>query len=298
MVSVRFNHLQWRLALAALSTCVWVPLSLAEPAPKPAPKPEAKPEPKPVPSNTPDDVFGFLDDSTVLNAGTRKLKYVFLPSSGGGSATWTQKLALNYGATDNLEIGLAVAYQPTISTLPGESTRQLSVQAPMQYVLVQRMQNGTGFALITTPSIGTSRAAGQPSASNWTLDNHFALDHDFDGRYFIGLNVGYTAGATDWRQSPSGTFYIQGAATAKLNPYLYWGVEVQASQQMNGFFSGNAGWATFAGTSISVPMSAQVTFSAAYMRQIAGRETANPSANLNTQNFSQNLGKVALAIYF
>ena len=260
--------------------------------------PIASPAPKPIPSNTPDDVFGFLDDSTVLAAGTRKLKYTFLPSSGGGSATWGQKIALNYGATENLEIGLAVLYQPTDSTLPGNSSRQLTLAAPMQYVFIQRMQNGTGFALITTPSFGTTRNSSTMGETNWSLDNHFALDHDFNGTFFIGLNLGYTAGATNGRQNPSGTFYIQGAATVKLSPHFYWGVELQASQQMNGFFSGNAGWATFAGTSISVPMTSSFTFSAAYMRQLAGRETSNPAANLNTQNFSQNMGKVALAFYF
>lgn len=281
-----------RWSLAGLGFLMAAPsAALADPAP-------SAPSPKPIPSNTPDDLFGFLDDSTALSAGTRKIKYVFLPLSGGGSATWGQKLAFDYGATDNLEVGLAVFYQPTISTIPGDGARAFSLQAPMQYVFVQRMQNGTGFALITAPSIGTSRTGGQPGETNWTLDNHFALDHDFDGRYFIGLNFGYTAGATDWRKSPSGTFYIQGAATVKFTPHFYWGVEVQASQQMNGFFSGNAGWATFAGSSISMPITQHVTFSAAYMRQLAGRETSNPAANLNTQNFSQNMGKAALAITF
>ncbi len=281
----------WACALAISLTPA---LALADPAPMPA----ADPAGKPIPSNTPDDVFGFLDDSTVLGLGTRKLKYVFLPSSGGGSTTWGQRVGLSYGATENFQFGATVTYQPTDSSIPGNGSRQFTLQAPMQYAFVQRMQNGTGFALITTPGFGTTRNSGQPGQTNWSLDNHFALDHDFNGTFFIGLNLGYTAGATSWRNDPSGTFYIQGAATVKLNPHFYWGVELQASQQMNGFFSGNAGWATFAGTSISVPMTPHVTFSAAYMRQLAGRETSNPAAHLNTQNFSQNMGKAALAFYF
>jgi hypothetical protein len=34
------------------------------------------------------------------------------------------------------------------------------------------------------------------------------------------------------------------------------------------------------------------------MRQLTGRENDNPSARLNTQSFSQNIGRAALSFYF
>lgn len=50
--------------------------------------------------------------------------------------------------------------------------------------------------------------------------------------------------------------------------------------------------------SVSIPLTPAWTISGAYMRQVVGGENANPSARLNTQNFSQNMGKVAIAFVF
>ena len=270
--------------------CIAPIMALAQQVPSPSAKP--------TPSNTPDGLFGFMDDSTVIAAGKRKLKYQFLPSNGGGTDDWGQRLQINYGFTDNFLAGLALQYQPSNGPQANDASNTVSVLVPMQYVFVQRMQNGTGFALVTTANIGRTHNAALPGETQWSLDNHFVLDHDFDGTYFIGTNFGYTAGATDWAKSPNGTFYVQAGGTIKFSPHFYWGVQFQLSQALSSFFSNQAGWAGFVSTSVSMPINSAWTLSAAYMRQVVGGENANPSARLNTQNFSQNLGKVALAFVF
>ena len=277
-----------RIILVSLM-CVAPMMASAQQEPSPA---------KPIPSNTPDGLFGFMDDSTVISAGINKLKYQFLPTSGAGAAAWAQRVGISHGVTDNFLAGIAFTYQPSSGPTQSDDSRTFTLTVPMQYVFVQRMQNGTGFALVTTASIGRTNDNALPGTNQWSLDNHFALDHDFDGTYFIGTNFGYTAGATDWAKSPNGTFYLQAGGTIKFSPHFYWGVQAQISQALNGFFSNQAGWAGFVSTSVSIPINSAWTISGAYMRQIVGGENANPSARLNTQNFSQNLGKVAIAFVF
>lgn len=254
----------------------------------------------PRPSNTPTGLFGFMDDSTVIAKGAINPKYTFNPSTGGGSQTWQQKLTLNYGVSERFEAGVAITYTPTFKTAPNADTRALMFNVPLQYVFVQRMQNGTGFALVSNFGIGRETIAQQPNQTQWTIDNHLVLDHDFDGRYFIGTNLGYTANDSFNAdvKSPSGTVYWQIGGTMKVNSHLYWGVQAQLSQQLNNYFSDPEGWAGFIGTSISVPINARFTFAASYMRQIIGGINGTPSARLNTQDFSQNMGRAVLSFTF
>ena len=254
----------------------------------------------PRPSNTPTGLFGYMDDSTVIAKGTINPKYSFNPSAGGNSQTWQQTLTLNYGASDRLEAGIALSYAPSFYNNQNADKRSFMVNVPLQYVFVQRMQNGTGFALVSTPAIGRQSVAGQRDQTQWSFDNHLVIDHDFDGRYFIGTNLGYTA-ADNYNSTvnnPSGTFYWQIGGTVKVNSHLYWGIEAQLSQQLNNYFSDPSGWAGFIGTSISVPINHRVTFAAAYMRQIIGGVNGQPSARLNTQDFSQNMGRAVLSFSF
>ena len=257
-------------------------------------------EPASIPSNTPHGLFGFMDDSTVIAQGVFNPVYTFLPSWSTGTQTWNQKLTFNYGVTERFEAGLAISYAPTIDTGNIGNSRLINLSLPLQYVFVQRMQNGTGFAILSTPTIGWEDFNNQASNRQWSFDNHFALDHDFDGRFFAGINLGYTASNSYSRgvQAPSGTLYLLGGGTVKVTSNFYWGLQFQISQQYNNFISDPSGWAAFLGTSISLPLSPYVTFSAAFMRQLAGRENGNPSARLNTQSFSQNMGRAALSFNF
>lgn len=255
---------------------------------------------KPIPSNTPNGLFGFMDDSTVISQGVFNPQYTFLPSWSPGTQTLGQKVTFNYGVTERFEAGVAVGYSPTVNTGNVGNSSFWNVSLPLQYVIVQRMQNGSGFALVSTPALGWQDFNNQPGNRQWSFDNHLVIDHDFDGRFFAGINIGYLASNTYARtgRTPGGTLYLQGGGTVKIMPQFYWGVQFQISQQLNDFLSDPAGWAAFLGTSISVPLSHTVTFSAAYMRQLVGRENDNPSARLNTQSFSQNFGRAALSFYF
>lgn len=260
----------------------------------------ARAEETALPSNTPNGLFGFMDDSTVIAKGVFNPQYAFLPSWSGGTQTPNQKLTFNYGVTERFEAGIALSYAPTYNGGNVDNSRFLNVSLPMQYVIVQRMQNTTGFALVSTPALGWEDFTGAPGNRQWSFDNHVVIDHDFDGRFFAGVNIGYLAANTYAKsgRTPGGTLYVQGGGTVKINDHFYWGAQVQWSQQLSDFFSDPSGWAAFIGTSISVPLNHHVTFSAAYMRQLAGRENDNPSARLNTQSFSQNMGKLAVSVYF
>jgi hypothetical protein len=262
--------------------------------------PANKMQAQPIPSQTPTGVFGFMDDSTVLTKGVFNPKYLLNPSSGGQSQTWEQKLTLNYGFASNFQAGIAISYVPTYNSNNNPDNKITSVVIPLQYVFVQRMQNGTGFALVTTLSMGRETITRQPNETQWEIDNHFVLDHDFDGRYFIGTNIGYTA-SNNYNalvNDPSGTFYLQVGGTIKLNPYLYWGVQLQLSQQLNSYFTKPEGWASFIGTSIAMPLTPHFTIAASYMRQMIGGIDAIPQARLNTQDFSQNMGRLVLSVTF
>lgn len=265
-----------------------------------APIATARAEPAPIPSNTPHGLFGFMDDSTVIAKGALNPVYTFLPSWSAGTDSLNQKLTLNYGVSDRFEAGLAINYEPTVNAGGIDNSRLVNVAVPLQYVFIQRMQNGSGFALVSTPALGWENVTGGPGNRQWSFDNHIVIDHDFDGRFFAGVNIGYLASNTITREgrTPGGMLYLQGGGTAKINDHFYWGLQFQLSQQLNDFFSDPSGWAAFLGTSISVPINHRVTFSAAYMRQVAGRENDNPSARLNTQSFSQNMGRAALSFNF
>lgn len=254
----------------------------------------------PIKSNTPNGLFGFMDDSTVIAQGVFNPIYTFLPIWSAGTQTLTQKMTLNYGVTDRFEAGLAVNAAPTVNAGNVNNSSVWNISLPMQYVFVQRMQNGPGFALVSTPAIGGEDFSQQPSNRQWSFDNHLVIDHDFDGRFFAGVNIGYTASNTVARsgRTPGGTLYLQGGGTLKVTSNFYWGLQFQISQQLNDFVSDPSGWAAFLGTSVAIPLSSYVTFSAAYMRQLAGRENDNPAARLNTQSFSQNIGRAALSFYF
>lgn len=254
----------------------------------------------PIKSSTPSGLFGFMDDSTVIGQGVFNPQYSFTPSWSAGSQTLSQKVTLNYGVTERFEAGLAVNYAPTLNAGNGGNSHSWNVSLPLQYVFVQRMQNGTGFALVSTPALGWQDFNNQSSNRQWSFDNHLVIDHDFDGRFFAGINIGYTASNTYARsgRTPGGTLYLQGGGTVKITPHFYWGIQAQISQQLNDFVSDPSGWAAFLGTSVSVPLTSTATLSAAYMRQLVGRENDTPSARLNTQSFSQNMAKAMLSLYF
>lgn len=251
-------------------------------------------------SKTPTALFGFVDETDVIDKGVINPKYYFNPSMSPGSQTWEQKLQVNYGVTERLEAGLAITYAPTFNSGGMKDNRVTSLVAPLQYVIVQRMQNGTGVAWYSIPSIGWQNNGALPSQNSWSFDNHLAVDHDFDGRYFLGFNLGYTAANTygSGQNSPSGTFYVSAGYTVKFDPNIYWGVQAQFSQQMNNYFSDPAGWAAFLGTSVSIPFSSSFTLAATYMRQIVGGVNGVSGASLNTQDFALNKGRVVLSFYF
>ena len=202
--------------------------------------------------------------------------------------------------TERFQSGLAIAYAPTLNPEIFSHSKALILSLPLQYVFLQRMKNSSGFALVSTPAFGWDNFKNQPSNQQWNFDNHVVLDHDFDGRFFAGINLGYTASYSYSRgaQTPSCTLYVQGGGTIKFTSDFYWGLQFQMSQQFNNFISQPSGWAAFLGTSISMPFSQYVTFSAAYMRQLIGRENDNSLARLNTQSFSQNMGRAAISFNF
>ncbi len=251
-------------------------------------------------SKTPTALFGFVDETDVIDKGVINPKYYFNSSGSPGSQTWEQKLQVNYGVTDQLEAGLAITYAPTFNTGGINDNRVTSIVAPLQYVLIQRMQNGTGVAWYSIPSFGWQSNGNLPSQHTWSFDNHLAIDHDFDGRYFLGFNLGYTAGNTygGGRTDPSGTWYVNAGYTMKFDPNVYVGVQAQFSQQLNNYFSDAAGWATFLGASFTIPFSQSFTLAGTYMRQIAGGVNGVPSGDLNTRDFPLNKGRVVLSFYF
>lgn len=257
----------------------------------------ARAQEKPLPSNTPTGLFGFMDDSSVIARGAINPKYGFFPAWSAHSQTLTQRMTLNYGVSDVFEAGVSAIYAQDSSSGSTADTTVLGLSAPMQYVFVTRVQNGTGFALVATPTITRNRDPLSRDTTGWTLDNHLVLDHDFGGKYFLGMNVGYTL-AGDTRSEANGAFYLQGGGTIKFTDWLYWGVQLQLSQQLVKPLHDPSGWAAFVGTSVSLPVTKHLTFAAAYMRQIAGGERTNPIAHLNTQSFSRDLAQVVVSLGF
>jgi hypothetical protein len=251
-------------------------------------------------SKTPTALFGFVDETDVIDKGVINPKYFFNPSLSPGNQIWEQKFQVNYGVTERLEAGLALSYTPTLYSNGENNFRVTSLTMPLQYVLLQRTQNGTGIAWYTIPSFGWQNNGPLPLQHTWSFDNHLAIDHDFDGQYFLGFNLGYTAGNTygGGLKDPSGTFYVSAGYTVKFDRIIYWGLQAQFSQQLNNYFSDPEGWAAFIGTSVSIPFSEKFTLAATYMRQIAGGVNGMPQARFNTEDFSLNRGRVVLSFYF
>jgi hypothetical protein len=251
-------------------------------------------------SKTPTALFGFVDETDVIDKGVINPKYYFTPALSPGSQTWEQKLQVNYGVSDRLEAGVAVTYAPTLNSGGINDYRVTSIVVPLQYVLVQRMQNGTGVAWYSIPSFGWQNNSALPSQHTWSFDNHLAIDHDIDGKYFLGFNLGYTAGNTygGGLKEPSGTWYVSAGYTVKFGTNVYVGAQAQFSQQFNNYFSEPEGWAAFLGASFTIPFSPSFTLAGTYMRQIVGGVNGMPQANLNTQDFSLNRGRVVLSFYF
>ena len=273
-----------RLALAGVALCCAASLAQAQN----------------IKSKTPTALFGFVDETDVIDKGVINPKYYFNPSISPGSNTWEQKLQVNYGVTEKFEAGLAVTYAPTINSGGINDYQVTSLVAPLQYVLIQRIQNGTGVAWYSIPSFGWQNNSGLPNQHTWSFDNHLAIDHDIDGKYFLGFNLGYTAGNTYGGnlRDPYGTWYVNAGYTVKFGSNVYVGAQAQFSQQFNNYFSDPAGWATFLGASFTIPFSSSFTLAATYMRQIVGGVNGLPQADFNTKDFSLNKGRVVLSFYF
>lgn len=273
-----------RIALAALALCYAASYAQAQN----------------IKSKTPTALFGFVDETDVIDKGVINPKYYFNPSMSPGSNTWEQKLQVNYGVTDKFEAGLAITYAPTINSGGVNNYQVTSLVAPLQYVLLQRTQNGAGIAWYTIPSFGWQNNSQLPSQQTWSFDNHLAVDYDIEGRHFLGFNLGYTAANTygGGLKDPTGTWYASGGYTVKFGTNVYVGAQVQYSQQFNNYFSDPAGWAAFLGASFTIPFSPSFTLAATYMRQLVGGVNGLPQADLNTQDFSLNKGRVVLSFYF
>jgi len=252
-------------------------------------------------SRTPDGLFGFVDESSVIHQGVINPKFEFLPSWSPQSKTLEPKIILNYGVADNFKTGVAIGYSPTLSA-NNEATSQLTtISFPLQYVFQARTVNGTGIAILSQFFLGREIVVNGNNNNQLAFDNHIAIDHDWNRTYFAGVNLGYTAQnrfSANGQQTPSGTLYAKGSISMKINPHLYWGMQLQISQQLENFFSRPNGWASFVGTSVAIPISSKFSISAAYMRQMIGAEKDQPAARINNQNFSQNMGRVVIDYYF
>lgn len=261
---------------------------------------EAVAQTREIKSETPTALFGFVDETDVLNKGVINPKYYFNPTMSPGTQSWQQKLQLNYGVTDKFEAGLAITYTPTTNSNGATDNQITSLYAPLQYVLIQRMQNGTGVAWYSTPSFGWQNNNSLPNQHTWSFDNHLAIDHDFNGKSFVGFNLGYTAGNTyDGNlRAPYGTWYVNAGYTEKFGTNIYLGAQIQFSQQFNDYFSDPAGWATFLGASFTIPFSPSFTLAGTYMRQIVGGVNGKPQDNLDTKNFDLNKARLVLSFYY
>ncbi len=255
-----------------------------------------------------DGAFGFADDSGATDVGKFQSTLDFLPSWNNGSMRGTNigaRLEVNTGVLPGLQLGLAATGVNARSGPVGEevsTSRAFSFSLPGKWQLRAREVNDFGFGITFEPFIGRERNRPQPGGLDYGIDAKFVLDANLGNRFYATLNAGYALEATAppvGGTQTAGQLYLSVAGTYRFLDTLYVGLQIRQAWQYQQAGPGSlAGQSLSLGPTIAWQVNDNLTFSAVWMRQVAGSDVARPSALLDLTNFHTNDARVRMTMNF
>lgn len=258
--------------------------------------------------DAPDGAFGFADDSGVTAPGHYQATLDFLPSWSGGTAAGRDlgaRAEINTGVLDTLQLGIAAAGLNTRNTPAGEdanTSRNFAVSLPGKWQLRSREVNNVGAAFLFEPFIGRQYNSPAPGGTIYGIDMKFAFDANYDNRFYATFNIGYAVAALSAPAGASestGLFYFSLAGSYRVTDALYVGAQVRQGWQ---FAKVNPdqlnGQALSVGPTLAYQVNDNLTFSAVYLRQVAGNDRGRPSSALELTDFRQNDARVRMTVSF
>jgi len=258
--------------------------------------------------DAPDGAFGFADDSGATDVGKFQSTLDFLPSWNNGQIRGTNmgaRLEVNTGVLPGLQLGLAATGANARSGPAGEeisTSRAFSVSLPGKWQLRAREVNDFGIGITFEPFIGRERNRPQPGGLDYGIDAKIVLDANIDNRFYATFNAGYALEATAppvGGTQTAGQFYLSLAGSYSVLDTLFVGLQIRQAWQYQQAAPGSlAGQSTSLGPTIAWQVNDNLTFSAVWMRQIAGSDVARPSALLDLTNFNTNDARVRLTMNF
>lgn len=258
--------------------------------------------------DAPDGAFGFADDSGVTEIGKYQATLDFLPSWSSGTMKgrdYGARAEINTGVIEGLQLGVAIAGSNARDMPAGDNvstSRAFAVSLPGKWQLRAREVDNFGAAIVFEPFIGRQMNRPQPGSLDYGIDAKIALDANLGNRFYATLNFGY---ALEANAAPvgltqtTGLLYINLAGTYRVIDGLYVGAQIRQGWQFAQSGPGTlAGQALSLGPTIAWQVNDTLTFSAVYMRQVAGDDPARPSALLDLTNFRQNDARVRMTLSF
>lgn len=255
-----------------------------------------------------DGAFGFADDNSTTEIGKFQSTFDFLPSWNNGKSMGQDmgaRVEVNTGVLPGLQLGLAATGANSRSKPPGEETntsRAFSVSLPGKWQLRAREVNDFGVVIGFEPFIGRERNRPQPGGLDYGIDARLVLDANLDNRFYATFNIGYAIEATAppvGGTQTTGLLYLNLAGTYRFFDALYVGAQIRQAWQYQQAGPGSlAGNALSLGPTIAWQATDNLTFSAVWLRQVAGNDVARPSALLDLTNFHTNDARVRMTVSF
>lgn len=255
-----------------------------------------------------DGAFGFADDSGATDVGKFQSTLDFLPSWNNGRMRGTNvgaRLEINTGVLPGLQLGLAATGANERSGPTGEdvnTSRAFSVSLPGKWQIRAREVNDFGIGITFEPFIGRERNRPQPGGLDYGIDAKIVLDANFGNRIYATFNAGYALEATAppvGGTQTAGQLYLSLAGTYRFFDALYVGLQIRQAWQYQQAGPGSlAGQSLSLGPTIAWQVNDNLTFSAVWMRQVAGSDVVRPSALLDLTNFHTNDARVRMTVSF
>ena len=258
--------------------------------------------------DAPDGAFGFADDSGTTGIGRYQFTFDVLPSWSGGAMTGRDLAAraeINTGVLDTLQLGVAAAGLNTRNTPRGEETdtaRSFAFSLPGKWQWRAREVNDFGMAFLFEPFIGRQQNNPAPGGLIYGIDAKIAVDANVDNRFYATFNIGYAIAATlppVGGTDSSGLFYLSLAGSYRVTDGLFIGAQVRQGWQFAkaepDTLNGNA---LSLGPTLAWQVNDNLTFSAVYLRQVAGNDKARPAAAFELTDFRQNDARVRMTLSF
>lgn len=258
--------------------------------------------------DAPDGAFGFADDSGTTGVGRYQFTLDFLPSWSGGAMTGRDlaaRVEINTGLLETLQLGVAASGLNTRNTPRGEeieTARSYAFSLPGKWQWRAREVNDFGMAFLFEPFIGRQQNNPAPGGLIYGIDAKIAVDANIDNRFYATFNIGYAIAATAppvGSTDSSGLFYLSVAGAYRVTEGLYVGAQVRQGWQF-----AKAQPATMDGTALALgptlawQVNDTLTFSAVYLRQVAGNDRTRPAAAFELTDFRLNDARVRMTLSF